>query len=695
MIGTRLAGRYDIEEQIGIGGMGIVYRAHDTRLMRHVALKVIAPHLVQQEAARSQFLREAQALAGLMHPNIVTVFDLCEEDATQTVFIVMELLRGRSLRHCMADVERPLFSQVALPLCRALEAAHAQGILHRDIKPENVFVCEDGTIKLMDFGLARLLTANSRSQASLVAGTLAYMAPEQLKGGKTDFRADLYSLGILFYEYLCGVTPFDADNPGAVLLKHLTEAATPLRRHVPDISPELEAVILRLLEKDPNARFDSATALRETLERPSANNPRPLLAAADTTVYIPQIQSAPTLPAVGTAEIPTPILPSPTVAGTKPGPPASVQSFRGVKPALLVGGAVCFGAAALLFIGPVQRRFATAKSPVPVSAAPVSVAPAPASTALSQQARMQSAPSLAVRSADQKKIETSQARATAALDELIKQQEQTRTEVERLEKLVATTEAKRKAAETRIAAVEAASSTGPQPANPVPKSAPPQNPTPNTLPSAVPTTLVQIASLHPHDPFEFRTRPVTRADGMVQVQVHNARACWVYFYLLQESRNQALLLPAGERRLSGTPQRNVFTEIGLRIDAPTAEPIKILLLASVKPLQGLPVRFTLPDAPQHSAADVSIDRRFALLHDYRDQIVTTMQAGHVQRDGRSLQQDDLIVRFMRYKPAPDGLQPLAPPPMPKNRHESVGGFRNQDAADHVNTYRIVSTKDAP
>ena len=205
MIGTRVAGRYDIEEQIGIGGMGIVYRAYDTRLKRHVALKVIAPHLVQQEAARTQFLREAQALAGLMHPNIVTVFDLCEEDATHAVFIVMELLRGRSLRHCMAGSERPLFSQIALPLCRALEAAHTRGILHRDIKPENVFVCDDGTIKLMDFGLARLLTANSRSQASLFAGTLAYMAPEQLKGEKADVGADLYSLGILFYSIWPGL----------------------------------------------------------------------------------------------------------------------------------------------------------------------------------------------------------------------------------------------------------------------------------------------------------------------------------------------------------------------------------------------------------------------------------------------------------------------------------------------------------
>jgi serine/threonine protein kinase len=664
MIGTRVAGRYDIEEQIGIGGMGIVYRAYDSRLKRHVALKVIAPHLVQQEAARAQFLREAQALAGLMHPNIVTVFDLCEEDATHAVFIVMELLRGRSLRHCMADPVRPLFSQVALPLCRALEAAHARGVLHRDIKPENVFVCEDGTIKLMDFGLARLLTANSRSQASLLAGTLAYMAPEQLKGGKNDGRADLYSLGILFYEYLSGVTPFDADNPGAILMKHLTETAPPLRNYVPDIAPELENVVLRLLEKEPSERFESATALREALERPMAERALPLVCAADRSLPGAKIYSAPTVPAVLTVEAPTPVMPVQKVVPSKPASFLQRYTTGPVKPAFLMGGVACFSVATLLFVGPIHRRIVASNSAEAGRIAKKESAPAATSGSLVQQANPVPAPAQGVaRSNDQNRIETSQAHASAELDELIKQQEETRSEVERLEKLVASSETKRKAAESRASAAEAAfagktiSGT---------RLTPQQKAQLNPLPPAMPNTLVQIAALHPHDQFEFRTKPITRTpDGTIQVQVHNSRACYVYFYLLKETRNQALLLPNGERRLSGTPQRDVFTTIGLRLDEPGAVPVKLLLLASVKPLNGLPAIFALPNVPKRLPVDVPIDRRFALLHDYRDQIVSTMQSNRVLLDGKNLQQDDLIVRFLRYKPTAMGAPPAGPPPLQK------------------------------
>lgn len=688
MIGTSVAGRYEIEEQIGIGGMGIVYRAYDTRLRRHVALKVIAPHLVQQEAARSQFLREAQALAGLMHPNIVTVFDLCEDEEPQTVFIVMELLRGRSLRHCMTDSDRPLFSQVALPLCRALEAAHVRGVLHRDIKPENVFVCDDGTIKLMDFGLARLLTANSRSQASLLAGTLAYMAPEQLKGEPADFRADLYSLGILLYECLSGVTPFEADNPGAVLLKHLTEAAPPLHSHVPDIAPELESTILRLLEKEPAARFASATALREALEHPMAGSVLPVIYAADKTLPAPHTYSAPTLRTVRTDDTPTPVLP-PQAADRMPEPISAPlrHTIGRVEPAFLIGGIACFGAATLLFVGPVHRLFAATNSAEASSPAQKRVVPAVASSVLTQQAGASPTRVLIAgkQSNSQNQSAKSQAHASAALDELIKQQEQTRTEVERLEKLMANAEAKRKTAETRAAAAEAAvgarthaaeshsgSATDRWSAMPgwhtvpvVPgMSLAPQSKTrPAPLPPGLPDALVKIASLHPHDPFDFRTRPVTRTpDGTIQVQVHNSRLCYVYFYLLADSRNEALLLPNGERRLAGIPQRSDFASIGLRLDEPGVAPSKLLLLASAQPLFGLPSSFPLPAVPPRSAADVSIDRRFALLHEYRDQIVTTLQTNRVLLDGKNLRQDDLIVRFLRYKPAAAGASPSAPPP---------------------------------
>ena len=264
MIGTTVAGRYEIAAQIGVGGMGIVYRAHDTRLRRDVALKMIAPHLMQQESARVRFLREAQALAGLMHPNIVTIFDMAEDADANTVFLVMELLSGHSLRQflsdgtCPSNPGCPSFSHTALPLCRALEAAHKRGVLHRDIKPENIFVCDDGTLKLMDFGLARLLGDMSKNQSSTVAGTLAYMAPEQLRGEKLDARTDLYALGAVFFEFMTGTQPFLGDNPGTVLLKHLTEPPPRLLDRLPAPINEsdeaalntLDNLITRLMAKD-------------------------------------------------------------------------------------------------------------------------------------------------------------------------------------------------------------------------------------------------------------------------------------------------------------------------------------------------------------------------------------------------------------------------------------------------------------
>ena len=273
MIGTTVAGRYYIEAQIGIGGMGIVYRARDERLRRAVAVKVIAPHLMQHPQARARFLREAQALAGLTHPNIVTVYDLAEDADAGLVLLIMELLSGQSLRQtmesetCPRSADCPPFSRVALPLCRALEAAHAHGVLHRDIKPENIFLCQDGTLKLMDFGLARLLGDVSKNHSSTVAGTLAYMAPEQLRGETLDARADLYALGVVFYEFLTEQLPFVADNPGAILLKHLTETAPRLHDARPDLPDALDALIARMLEKDPDARFASAHDVRSELEQ--------------------------------------------------------------------------------------------------------------------------------------------------------------------------------------------------------------------------------------------------------------------------------------------------------------------------------------------------------------------------------------------------------------------------------------------
>lgn len=270
MIGQLVLDRYRIDNQIGVGGMGVVYRAHDTKLRRDVAIKFIASHLVEDPDARSRFLREAQALAGLSHPNIVTVFDLVEDTANDSVFIVMELLTGSPLRKCITDPNRPTFFDMAIQLCRALECAHGRNILHRDIKPENIFVCTDGTIKLMDFGLARLVDGSASTTSGVVTGTVSYMSPEQVRGGKLDARSDLYSLGILFYEYLCGYTPFASDTPATTLYKHMTELPPSLRARVPSVTADLEALIMRLLAKEPGGRFASALILRDMLERMKA-----------------------------------------------------------------------------------------------------------------------------------------------------------------------------------------------------------------------------------------------------------------------------------------------------------------------------------------------------------------------------------------------------------------------------------------
>jgi serine/threonine-protein kinase len=266
--------------------MGIVYKTYDLRLMRDVALKVIAPHLMEQDRAAQRFMREAQALAGLTHPNIVTVFDQLEDPASGRVCIIMELLNGQSLRQCITSKKRPEFQDLATQLCRALEVAHGKGILHRDIKPENIFVCNDGTVKLMDFGLARILDAGSSSQSSVVVGTAAYMAPEQLKLEKQDGRTDLYALGVVLYEYLTGKQPFAADNPGAIMMKHLTEMPPDITTIVKDVSPEINGIIMRLLAKEPKDRFNSAHDLREALQNP----PPPPAPKAQTTAK-PDVQT--------------------------------------------------------------------------------------------------------------------------------------------------------------------------------------------------------------------------------------------------------------------------------------------------------------------------------------------------------------------------------------------------------------------
>ena len=255
--------RYDLLEEIGRGGMGIVYRAHDTRLDRVVALKRLPEGLRRHHPRALQFfLREAQSAARLNHPNIVTVYDADQEDGQ--FFITMELLEGQPLQTVLR--ERGQLSPanvlgIARQTCRGLDYAHAQGVIHRDIKTANLFVTTDRVVKIMDFGLAKVLE-EVRGATTLVSGTPFYMSPEQVIGVDVDHRSDLYSLGVTLFELATGGVPFDSGEIGY----HHRHSPVPDPRGLrPELPDALSKLILRLLEKEPEARFQSARAVLEAL----------------------------------------------------------------------------------------------------------------------------------------------------------------------------------------------------------------------------------------------------------------------------------------------------------------------------------------------------------------------------------------------------------------------------------------------
>jgi ABC-type oligopeptide transport system substrate-binding subunit len=263
MIGTTLGGRYRLEEELGHGGMGTVYRAHDTVLRRDVAVKLLSNARLGTEG-HSRLLREAQIVARLDHPNIVTVHDVGQHQGKP--FIVMQLVEGGTL-----DDRRPAnlheTVQIIKQVCVALEYAHQLGIIHRDLKPENVALSPDGTAKLMDFGLARSVATRITAEGTLM-GTVHYMAPEQALGKELDRRADLYALGVMFYELTTGQLPFSDDSPVAVISQHLHAPVVPPRARNPEISAELNRLIVQLMAKDPVDRPGTAEQVYQFLERP-------------------------------------------------------------------------------------------------------------------------------------------------------------------------------------------------------------------------------------------------------------------------------------------------------------------------------------------------------------------------------------------------------------------------------------------
>ncbi len=261
MIGTLLNERYRLDAELGRGGIGVIYRAHDTLLDRDVAVKVLSDPTLSAES-RARLLREAQAAAQLNHPNIVSIYDAGE--VGDVPFIVMELVEGASLHERHPQALEDILS-IAQQVCAALEHAHAHSVIHRDLKPENVLLAPDGSAKLTDFGLARTVASRLTVEGTIL-GTAFYLAPEQALGQEIDNRTDLYALGVMLYELTAGQLPFTSGDLLTVISQHLHAPVVPPSTHNRAIPPALDALIVRLLSKQPEDRPASAAEVRRALE---------------------------------------------------------------------------------------------------------------------------------------------------------------------------------------------------------------------------------------------------------------------------------------------------------------------------------------------------------------------------------------------------------------------------------------------
>jgi len=343
MIG-QIVGNYKIEEKLGEGGMGAVYKGVDTMLDREVAIKALRPELASQTSVVERFRTEAVTLAKLNHPNIATLYSMFRQG--EELYMVLEFVRGETLDSIMQK-RGALPAEEAIPVfCQVLDGidhAHELGIVHRDIKPANMMLTEKGTLKVLDFGIARLLGSARMTRAGNIIGTLEYMAPEQVRGQETDGRSDLYALGMMLYEVLTGKLPFDTDNEFELMKSQTEFTPTPPREINPAIPVEVEAAIMKAIEKNPDDRFQTGGEFREVLLSAGfAENA--LMHGATGTFKRPSTR--PSRPAISQTERPAETAKSP-IKETRLGDSAAAtpQSASGIK-ATRLGEAVSASAAA-------------------------------------------------------------------------------------------------------------------------------------------------------------------------------------------------------------------------------------------------------------------------------------------------------------------------------------------------------------
>ena len=280
--------RYEVQGRIGVGGMAEVWRGHDRTLNRTVAIKTLLPQFARDASFVDRFRREAQAAARLNHHGIVSVYDSGTDG--ETPYIVMQFIEGRTLADYLASgktIPPMKAAQVAKEIAEALAAAHAEGVIHRDIKPANVMVTRDGKVLVMDFGIARLISGpETAPQTSAVLGTASYLSPEQAQGQSVDARTDIYALGVVLYEMLTGRPPFTGDSPMAIAYKQVNATPAAPSSVNPEVPPELDAVVMRALSKNPANRYQTGQEFADDLERARTGG---------------QVMATPLLPAAGEA----------------------------------------------------------------------------------------------------------------------------------------------------------------------------------------------------------------------------------------------------------------------------------------------------------------------------------------------------------------------------------------------------------